>query len=50
MTKSGLVMEGCECEFLNSFSAARRYLEDNVEEIFKVSSAYQTVALTKLHD
>ncbi|KAL7409134.1 hypothetical protein BDY24DRAFT_404344 [Mrakia frigida] len=38
MTKSGLVMEGCECEFLNSFSAARRYLEDNIEEIFKLHS------------
>lgn len=44
MTKSGLVMEDCSCQFLSSFAAARRYLEENVEEIFKVSFSPDTPA------
>lgn len=30
-------MEGTECQFLGSFKEARRYLEENGEEIYSVS-------------
>jgi hypothetical protein len=39
-TKSGLVLEGCESRFIADLTGARRYLEENVEEIFRRHSRH----------